>query len=402
MPSSAAPRHSSSEQTALQPSDALALTKVEQELLLVVFIHGFKGDNATFGDFPQRLEHLLTEVIPHVKPQCVVFPVYEDKAVVRFADWLTTLVVEREVSSGLGAGKAKVVLCGHSMGGLLAADSLREFVGTRPDKEAPLWPKIIACLAFDTPYYGIHPFVVKNSVTKAAQYANAATTIGSALLGSWAGLTAKKAAEQTAEEQQRRSPSPPHSPQPPANKSSWANWGGPAAAMGGALLAGAAAGVAYYKRDDLTQGLTWATDHLKYVGNLWDIEGLEKRVEDLIDIEKEFGVVFRTLYTHLPPKPPEFLTSRTFVVLPKYGSRATSHFLPASNGVAANEIDGHTGMFAGSTNDGYYRLGLDTAGLIRDAVEASRGVMAHLPPNPQKKSKRTRSPQKGSPQKEKV
>ena len=108
------------------------------------------------------------------------------------------------------------------------------------------------------------------------------------------------------------------------------------------------------------------------------------------------------LYTHLPPKPPEFLTSRTFVVLPKYGSRATSHFLPASNGVAANEIDGHTGMFAGSTNDGYYRLGLDAAGLIRDAVEASRGVMAHLPPNPQKKSKRTRSPQKGSPQKEKV
>ena len=136
--------------------------------------------------------------------------------------------------------------------------------------------------------------MVKNSVTKAAQYANAATTIGSALLGSWAGLTAKKAAEQTAEEQQRRSPSPPHNPQPPANKSSWANWGGPAAAMGGALLAGAAAGVAYYKRDDLTQGLTWATDHLKYVGNLWDIEGLEKRVEDLIDIEKEFGVVFRT------------------------------------------------------------------------------------------------------------
>jgi hypothetical protein len=37
------------------------------------------------------------------------------------------------------------------MGGLLAADSLREFVNTRPDKTAPLWPKIIACFAFDTP-----------------------------------------------------------------------------------------------------------------------------------------------------------------------------------------------------------------------------------------------------------
>lgn len=37
------------------------------------------------------------------------------------------------------------------MGGLLIADTLLEFVNTRPDKECPLWPKIIACIAFDTP-----------------------------------------------------------------------------------------------------------------------------------------------------------------------------------------------------------------------------------------------------------
>jgi hypothetical protein len=37
------------------------------------------------------------------------------------------------------------------MGGLLAADTLQEFVKGRPDATAPLWPKIIACLAFDTP-----------------------------------------------------------------------------------------------------------------------------------------------------------------------------------------------------------------------------------------------------------
>lgn len=37
------------------------------------------------------------------------------------------------------------------MGGLLAADTLLEFVKSRPDPKAPLWPKIIACIAFDTP-----------------------------------------------------------------------------------------------------------------------------------------------------------------------------------------------------------------------------------------------------------
>jgi len=66
--------------------------------------------------------------------------------------------------------------------------------------------------------------------------------------------------------------------------------------VGGAVLAGlgAVAGGAYNKRDDLTQGVTWETDHLKYAGDLWDEATLAKRVEDLIDIENEHGVIFRT------------------------------------------------------------------------------------------------------------
>ena len=36
------------------------------------------------------------------------------------------------------------------MGGLLAADTLREFVNSSRDKD-PLWPKIIACIGYDTP-----------------------------------------------------------------------------------------------------------------------------------------------------------------------------------------------------------------------------------------------------------
>ncbi|KAF8969448.1 hypothetical protein BDZ97DRAFT_1962349 [Flammula alnicola] len=354
-----------------QVQDSLALTKLEPELVLLIFIHGFKGTDETFGEFPQRLQHILSETIPHATVEPVVFPAYEtkgelDKAVIRFADWLTTLTVEREVASGVGAGKAKIVLCGHSMGGLLAADTLREFVNSRPDKDAPLWPKIVACIAFDTPFYGLHPFVVKNSVTKVAQYANTATTVGSALLGSFAGFTAKKATQTPAQSA-------------PAQQSAWGKWAGPAAyAVGGAILAGAAAGGAYYKKDDLTQGFSWATDHMKYVGNLWDEAALEQRIEALINIERDHGVVFRNLYSRLPPNPPEFLTSRTFIVLPKYGSRSKDHFLPASNGIAADEIHGHTGMFGGSTNDGYYQLGLASAKIIRDAITSSRGIFQEI------------------------
>jgi len=37
------------------------------------------------------------------------------------------------------------------MGGILAADSIYAFIDSRPDVKAPLWPDVIACLAFDTP-----------------------------------------------------------------------------------------------------------------------------------------------------------------------------------------------------------------------------------------------------------
>jgi hypothetical protein len=128
-------------------------------------------------------------------------------------------------------------------------------------------------------YLGIHPFVVKNTVTKVAEYANTATTIGSAIMGSFAGFTAQKASQ-------------PKSP--PASPTVWSKWAPAAYAVGGAVLAGAAAGGAYYAREDLTQGLNWATDHLVFVGNLWDQAVLEKRMEDLVDIEKEHGVIFRS------------------------------------------------------------------------------------------------------------
>ena len=45
--------------------------------LLVVFVHGFKGTDETFGAFPQRLQHILTETIPQVSVDCIVFPAYE-------------------------------------------------------------------------------------------------------------------------------------------------------------------------------------------------------------------------------------------------------------------------------------------------------------------------------------
>jgi len=59
------------------PEIHLALTKACPELLLLVYIHGFKGTDESFEEFPQRLEHILSETIPHVTVESNIFPAYE-------------------------------------------------------------------------------------------------------------------------------------------------------------------------------------------------------------------------------------------------------------------------------------------------------------------------------------
>ncbi|KAM6496053.1 hypothetical protein JOM56_008759 [Amanita muscaria] len=353
------------------PTNALQLTTQPSpsDLLLIIFIHGFKGDDKTFGVFPQRVQHILSQSLPNTVIESIVFPVYETKgdlteAVARFVEWLTTLTVEKEQGA---AGSAKIVLCGHSMGGLLAADSLLELSHSLKKGESDsLWPRIIACISFDTPYLGLQPSVLKHGVTKAAEVVSGAQAIGSTVFGALAGLGAGKAAEKATSTTQT-----PQSPQ-----TGWSRWASPAAyAIGGAVLAGAAAGSAWYRREGLGQGYEWVSDHMKFVGNLWDEKVLQSRINTLIELEKSHGILFRTLYVLLPPTPPQHMSSRTFILAPKLYTPAASHFSPAKNGLAADEIKGHTGMFAAATNDGYYELGLTTTKLIQDAV-ASHGSKA--------------------------
>jgi len=139
-------------------------------------------------------------------------------------------------------------------------------------------------------------------------------------------------------------------------------------------MAGAVAGTAYYRRDDIGSGYSWATDHMKYVRNLWDEEALQKRLQDLTDTQVHLGVVFRTFYTLMPPPPPSFSSPRSFAILPPRTSPIAAHFLPARNTQAADEIQAHTNMFNPSANDGYYQLGLETAKIIREAVMSARGI----------------------------
>jgi len=263
------------------------------------------------------------------------------------------------------------------MGGLLAADTLIEFYNARVDTEAPLWPNIIACLAFDTPYLGLHPGVFRNQADQAISYArDVAGTIGFfSALGKKVGdsSTALGRTTPTAGSGPRLALAapPPQAAPESKQKAASSGWGAWAPTVGGLLAAGAAAGAAYYQRETLatgikranegfTGGLTWANDHMKYVGSLWDEKALQARVDALIRIRNAHGVRFQNFFTVLDSTT-GLSGTRTFCVLPRRGANGAEAFVAAHNKLAQDEVAAHISMFDPKINDGYYALGLATA-----------------------------------------
>ncbi len=64
-------------------------------------------------------------------------------------------------------------------------------------------------------------------------------------------------------------------------------------AVGGALMASALAGTTYNRRADIKTGYGALTEHMQYVGALWDKDALVERVRHLVEGERTHGVVFR-------------------------------------------------------------------------------------------------------------
>ncbi len=63
-----------------------------KKTLLLVFIHGFKGGDDTFANFPNHLRALLGHALPKVTVLQVVYPKYETKGdlhtcVAKFKEW---------------------------------------------------------------------------------------------------------------------------------------------------------------------------------------------------------------------------------------------------------------------------------------------------------------------------
>jgi hypothetical protein len=103
---------------------------------------------------------------------------------------------------------------------------------------------------------------------------------------------AEQAKKRSADKNQQPSSSPSPSGSGSGTPTTW--WKSSAMVGLGALaaLSAAAAGTAYYRREDLALGWKWGYDHMTFVRNLWDIDGLKTRMLRIDELSRTRDIVF--------------------------------------------------------------------------------------------------------------
>ncbi|KAM0254334.1 hypothetical protein ACHAQJ_006866 [Trichoderma viride] len=153
------------------PSQSLAPSRSDSDVrrtLLLVYIHGFYGNDQSFQSFPAHVHNFLREAVSETHTvHSKVYPRYKtyksiDVARDNFSAWL-----EPHESP-----TTDVVLIGHSMGGLLAAEIVL-MPNQVSSSQQPLKHRILGSLSLDSPFLGLHPGIVASGISSLFQAAPA-------------------------------------------------------------------------------------------------------------------------------------------------------------------------------------------------------------------------------------
>ena len=111
------------------------------------------------------------------------------------------------------------------MGGLVAADTVLNLRKGYLEANLPLWPSIIGCIAYDTPYLGLNPGTFSNTadhyIGQASQLNDLVSSVtGYSLASLWGGTAAATATAKSKEKGREMSKDVPAST---TGASSWMN-----------------------------------------------------------------------------------------------------------------------------------------------------------------------------------
>ncbi|RMZ77726.1 hypothetical protein DV738_g4270, partial [Chaetothyriales sp. CBS 135597] len=166
------------------PTNDEAPSAVDEEL---------RGGDDTFASFPGHLSALVSHALPNVDILTEVYPKFKtqgelSECVGRFREWLENKVIDLEVARSTPSPtidpSVHVILLGHSMGGIVAAETYLLLASEQPLRPAQtatkapqpgsasdqpdtsnfMFPYIQAILAFDTPFLGLAPGMVAHGL----------------------------------------------------------------------------------------------------------------------------------------------------------------------------------------------------------------------------------------------
>ena len=143
--SSQDPRSSSTQSLIPRPTTE----ETGKRTLLLIYIHGFLGNETSFQSFPAHVHNVVTVKLAethvvHTK----IYPKYKSRKHIEFArDVFSEWLRPHEASD------TDIMILGHSMGGILSA-------------EVALLEKhrILGTINFDTPFLGMHPGVIASGL----------------------------------------------------------------------------------------------------------------------------------------------------------------------------------------------------------------------------------------------
>ncbi|KAI1067748.1 hypothetical protein LB507_010543 [Fusarium sp. FIESC RH6] len=376
--------------------------------LLLCFIHGFKGTDNTFHEFPYDLKSAVAKQLPEDKVESVVYPKYETsgelaQASEGFLEWLKERVMDIRKKKSEKPWPPHdrdvgVILVAHSMGGFVAADSLFLAINERAnngDENDPLFPLIQGILTFDTPYNGLarsmFVYGAFSNYQKVNSVFNVMTALSAAAPASLARLSAGRAAS-TAVTTSTRGPQ-------------WKTWQLVAVKTGtvGAIAAGGVAaymnreaiiqgmksvkninkesvaegyrqsmdalgqGLAYINRGNVGKSFAWLSDHVTFVGALLRQKELNRRLERIGALK---GVGLHDFYCSLGENGywsgGYFVPERTFCAVPEESHSAYPIFERCVMLRADDEVEAHMNMFKPEKHRGYDDMTEKSAELVKE------------------------------------
>ncbi|CEP11609.1 hypothetical protein [Parasitella parasitica] len=305
-------------------------------------------------DFPNRIQTILTNTVK-ADVNAIVYPSYKTAgdlrlAVENFSVWLGQQVADtkKDMDRLNSSGKIMIVLLGHSMGGIVSAETILRF---NDEKSACLdqlqGASIIGMLAFDTPFYSINQNFVADKAWSSVDQVRGLGNLWNTGTATIAAATATRAINASNH----------GSTSGRSGGGSAKKWGLFAGVVGAAAIGAAA----YVARDKIQATLADAYDQLTFISDLTDIHSCDQRVKKLLKIPDIF---FKCFYVQLNELGSDH-RPKTFIKLPP--EEVAYLFVPVPSS-AENEIAAHTSMFNPKKTDHYYELGSDSISLISEMV----------------------------------